>query len=1075
MQKGSFCSRFGRSALKIVFLCLISSSLWGATTGKIAGRVTDAATGGPLAGINVMVLETILGAATDADGYYTILNVPPGTYSLQSSAIGYARSTMENVRVNIDLTTTIDFQLQTEAVVGEEVVVVATAPIVQPDISSNIANVSAAEIENVSVAGVSEFIDLQAGIEPGLQIRGSGLDEVAFVLDGVTMRQGRTNQAFTDISYTSIKEFQIQTGGFNAEYGNVRSGIVNIVTKEGSPERYSADVILRYTPAQKMHFGVAADDPSSYFMRPYLDPDVAEVGATEGGWDLYTQRQYPIWEGWDKNIKDWADDDDLTNDLNYDQMMDLFWWYKRKDISVEQPNYELDGSLSGPVPIAGKFLGNLRFIASYREKQRAYFIPGNRDSYNDYTYSIKFTSDIRHNMKLSLLGTRTLIKGLDYNFSGFTDILTDANDWARVLRNRAISVTSRIWGNDFYNRADQIHTTMGLRFTHTLSPRTFQQVSIQQMVSDYRTFYPWNDSTCALFKYRRDQDSVAVIIGDSYEVNAAPFGYSPINIISASGMYLGGHWSKGHDSTFVTVIDARYDITNQVTHSVQLKAGAQYIGSDYNVDHRLIQEYFKGDIAPEYIWNRKTTQGAAYAQTKIEFEGLIANLGVRADYFDPGGTWYTYGAFSPAFSAMIGKDSIDNYLEMEATKKQLELSPRLGVSFPITVNSKIFFNYGHFRQVLEPENLFLLREIVTGAIDQIGNPDHPMPLTIAYELGYEHNLFDIFLLRLTGYYKALENQSRWVQYTNLDETTDYQRREPLNYGDIRGIEVTLNKNVGRYFRGFINYTYMAEKSGDFGFNEVWENPVEQREFERLTRDHYQSMPIATPFARFNLEFLLPPSFGPRIVGLNPLGDWRLSFLGTWRAGGRFTWSGEAEIPGLRDNVQWRSNSNFDLRFSKNIGMGGSRVQVYVDIDNVFNLKNLEHLGAFYSDAGWAEDRDEYMYSLHLPEDAFQDFDAPYLYVPGDDQPGDYRKAGVEFQPIETVYKVEGMTSPHTRPFYYELDNDRYMQYVDDTWVEVDQAKVDQVLDDKAYIDMPNLDFLRFLNPRTIRIGLRVSF
>jgi len=109
MQKGSFCSRFGKSVLKIVFVCFISSSLWGATTGKIHGRVVDSETGEPLIGVNVMVLETILGAATDADGYYTILNVPPGTYSLQSSAIGYARSTVENVRVNIDLTTTINF------------------------------------------------------------------------------------------------------------------------------------------------------------------------------------------------------------------------------------------------------------------------------------------------------------------------------------------------------------------------------------------------------------------------------------------------------------------------------------------------------------------------------------------------------------------------------------------------------------------------------------------------------------------------------------------------------------------------------------------------------------------------------------------------------------------------------------------------------------------------------------------------------------------------------------------------------------------------------------------------------
>ena len=372
----------------------------------------------------------------------------------------------------------------------------------------------------------------------------------------------------------------------------------------------------------------------------------------------------------------------------------------------------------------------------------------------------------------------------------------------------------------------------------------------------------------------------------------------------------------------------------------------------------------------------------------------------------------------------------------------------------------------------DPHDLFLVREVVTGAVDRIGDPNAPLPRTVAYEMGYEQNLFDQFLVRMTGYYKALDDQSRYVRYTNLDETVDYQRSEPLNYADIRGLELVLQKNAGKYVRGFVNFTYLSVKRGNFGFDRLYENQVQQREYERTSRAHYQAKPVPEPFARLNLDFLAPRTLGPSVLGAHPLGDWRLSLLGEWRAGDTFTWSGDTEIEGLSNNVHWKDFYNLDLRLSKAFETSVGSAQFFVDVSNVLNLRHLSRYGNFFSEDG--RDWDHYMMSLHLPEDVFEGNDVSYLYVPGDDRPGTFRKPDVTYQPIEAILTTDAVGSPSERPLYYEVETGRYMDWQNGSWQEADADLVEQVLDDKAYIDMPNLDFLNFLNPRSVRFGLRLS-
>src|SRR6056297_556164 len=107
--------------LFFAFMC----SLQAGTSGKVSGIVTDAENGNPLIGVNVMLSGTSFGAATDMEGYFTILNVPPGKYEVTASSIGYKTYRIKDIRVSVDHTTKIDIYMETSVLKGDEVVVVA--------------------------------------------------------------------------------------------------------------------------------------------------------------------------------------------------------------------------------------------------------------------------------------------------------------------------------------------------------------------------------------------------------------------------------------------------------------------------------------------------------------------------------------------------------------------------------------------------------------------------------------------------------------------------------------------------------------------------------------------------------------------------------------------------------------------------------------------------------------------------------------------------------------------------------------------------------------------------------------
>ncbi|MBD3225316.1 MAG: TonB-dependent receptor plug domain-containing protein, partial [Caldithrix sp.] len=261
-------ARFGLSFAVIIFL-FNSPLLMAGTTGKIAGTIEDKSTGDPLPGANVILKAKMVdgeqvdmdrprGASTDVEGRYFIINVRPGVYVLEASFIGYQTVVKTNVKVEVDRTTTVNFQLLEQSLTSEEILVTAERdPLVTKDRTSASAKVSGDDIEALPVEDFGEVVQLTAGVTTGLggdiHIRGGRSSEIQYYVDGIAVSNPFNNNIAVPVENNAIQELEVISGTFNAEYGQAMSGIVNIVTKEGTEKlsgsisAYSGDFISNRT------------------------------------------------------------------------------------------------------------------------------------------------------------------------------------------------------------------------------------------------------------------------------------------------------------------------------------------------------------------------------------------------------------------------------------------------------------------------------------------------------------------------------------------------------------------------------------------------------------------------------------------------------------------------------------------------------------------------------------------------------------------------------------------------------------------------------------------------------------
>jgi len=1061
--------------LLILSLLIFNPSAEAAASGKIAGVVLDVETGEPLPGANILVVGTNMGAATDPDGYFTILNVPPDIYNIQARMMGYQIVTQTDVEVTTDHTTRLRFELRTTVVSGEGVIVTAEAEVIKMDVSSSIVSVKTEQIEAVPlVANIGDYVNLQSGVN-NWEIRGGSTDQTAFMSNGLMLVDNRSNSMLIEPNISTIKELNIIKGGFNAEYGNVRSGIINIITKDPPINEYYGTVNFRYVPAQIKHRGPSVFEHNNYMLRPYLDTTTLANGQNvafdgtdawqdtlvygEAGRDT-TSKYKDKWEGWNE----WGPDNGMTPEQAYEQfiwthcaegVLDLIpddYQGPGRDRSYgDEPDWNVDGAIGGPVPLIGKHLGNLAFLASYSTDYQQFGLPVTEgyNFYHDWQGSLKLTSNITEDIKLSAETTKEVVYTLGSyatgEKSGGSVGILGGSSYGKgdpggfflsgnaVFNSESSEYTDGEWGLNVlyypsaFSPAIIDKNMQGLSINHALSPTTFYTLRFTHIDSenkcngvfgvdtDQGTFHNFTNPGVSPLSER---DTITTYtLPSGVEVTETPYGYVYNTLLSADETYSGGNGALQIELSSVKTYNLQFDITNQINRFNEIKSGFIL---NYDNMYTYAEKNFPGYSGGEgwiIEWNRHPIRGGAYLQDKLEFEGFIANLGLRMDYNNPNCEWPTLEPY-PQILASELKDTLrsDNPPSevMEPAEYQMQWSPRLGISHPISENAKLYFNYGHFYSMAPSKEMYLMHfGKNSDPMAALGNPSASMPKTVAYELGVDFNIKERFRLHLAGYYKDVDRQTAWVRYQSYYGMIYYATVENNNYEDVRGFELRFEKAYGKFLKGWINYDYMIKTSGTVGREYYYEYTYKNQTQGLL--DPIQETPLPQPRINAFIQFSSPNEWGPIFRGLN------LSFLYEWKAGWWETWNPlKSKEPRFQNNLQWQPWRSINTKLSKSISYAGISMNVFMEVENLFDWKYLDPNG-FGGGVYIKSDKEEYLTSLKLEMYNDPIYEGREDFEPGNDKVGDLNSV------------------------------------------------------DKPYINDPNITFLAFHNPRMLVFGVKMDF
>jgi hypothetical protein len=572
---------------------------------------------------------------------------------------------------------------------------------------------------------------------------------------------------------------------------------------------------------------------------------------------------------------------------------------------------------------------------------------------------------------------------------------------------------------------------VGAKLTHALSPKTYYEVNLQFKKSKYHTYQMSTRDTSSVYQIFDGYPSI--------DMDEAPYGYWGYSTGAIDGTSTGGWMNLGRDNSKNMTYSIKADITSQISLNHQLKGGVITTFNDYDINSSTYSPSMSTWTRSQ-IYRFSPFRIGAYLQDKIEYEGFVANIGARFDLSDANTNYYELTTYDQLYRAGYGND-IEEKAPVKRTKPIFSISPRLGIAHPIGENSKLYFNYGHFRQEAESTYRLRLQREYNGLVTSIGNPNLALEKTVSYEVGFEHGVANNYLIQVAGYYKDVTDQPGWITYRNIKGTVNYSITTNNFYEDIRGVELTFTKNTGAFFSGFVNLTYEVQSSGHFDYEKNYEDPNEQRNY--LLKTPEQSKPHARPRSKFNLDFHTPPSFGPKYFGLFPLAEWRMNILGSWKTGAYYTYNPNS-LSGVIDDTQWRDKWDLDLRLARSLRLWETDIQFYLDIVNLLNLKYLDYAG--FSDT---YDWNAYMTSLNL---SFEDGEEH-----GDDRIGDYRPVGVAYDPLERL-----------------IDNPN-----NDAAIAAENAAIHESNSKRkergSYIDNPNITSLTFLNPRRITFGVKISF
>jgi outer membrane receptor for ferrienterochelin and colicin len=854
---------------------MLSGLALAGTTGKISGTVKDEATGEPVIGASILVDGTRLGAAADVNGYYVILNVPPGRYTVIASAVGYQKATTSNVSVQIDLTSKVDFNMKNESVNMKEVVVTAEQPVVRKDLTSVEAHVDAEQIKNIPVTEVHDVLALQTGVTVdnggGIHIRGGRTSEVAYWVDGRPITDVYDNGQSVSISNNSLQELQVISGTFNAEYGNSMSGIVNIVTKDGGRD-YSGSLNFWTGDYISGHSDIFYNiDKVSPVANANIEASLS--GPIPGAGDrltFFTTGRFYKNDGYFYGIRKFTPHRYFTAA----ELADSGEAVSLNDQKLYSGQAKLTYQISSMVKLS---LGAL----------------GSRRDYRDYNhaYTLNPDGDVRKHDRgndLSAQLTHTLSSSAFYTLS----VARSYHEYFEYLYDDPYD--SRYVDPNYFNTQSDEFLSAG-----TNAHRYDRNTTTWDFKGDY---------TAQLTPVHQFKAGAEFRLHKLFAEDI-----NPVPATDANGQQI-----VPYTPAILPDTSTSHSLYTYYPREFSLYAQDKIEYQNVIINFGLRFDYF--DPNANILADQQDPD--VYQPFKLEHQ-----------YHDTNND----GIIEPSEQTAANHTTLaerETYWWKPASKKY-QVSPRFGVAYPITDKGVIHFSYGHFLQIPSFTNLYDGSQYkVTeagGTQGPFGNPDLKPQRTVMYELGLQQQLTEDVGIDVTGFYRDVRDWvSSSVAIPTIIAGVNYIIYVNKDYENVRGITISLNKRPSDYFSYNISYSYqIAEGTNSNPSDEYYTqvnggSPVKTLIPMSWDQPHTFNGTLGIGDNKFGVFFIGRYGSGmpytPTYISSTQRGSSLSSALPT-------------------NSQRKPSNMTFDMRVFKTLTIGKQSVTLSVKMFNLFDTEN----------------------------------------------------------------------------------------------------------------------------------------
>ena len=908
--------------LFLCFFCCLGFNITAQTqnnSATLTGVVTDEVTGETLPGATVVIVGTYSGANADENGKYVIKNIKPGEYTVRVTYISYAEKLLTGIRLTANESKTLNVKMQSaEATLGT-VVIEGEKNMVDLESGRSEVKISQEQLKDMNTRDVQSVVALQAGVSKtpdGLQIRGSRVYETQYLIDGINAQDKLAGTGFgVEVNSNALQEIQVITGGAGAEFGDGTSGVISTKIREGSNRFHGGGSYLRDNFG---FFNYLKSNPNKLYVNP-------NTGAS-----------------WNTDIFNF----NFSGPIKKDKL--FFFLGGSVETSDEFMSTTIREENPGLTGTADQLHTSLVKPVSFMDDE---FWAPRQD--NKWSGTLKLTWNIKPGMKLSFTqqsslninqNTRSLqIIGNDAIMTpGFQYAFSQNLDNAATYTHRSnLSVLNYKW---LFSDQWSLDVTMGRSFINLRADangRPFRSSTIDQIydpssiVTNPVSVYNPGDSVAYVFPGPGlyNNGGISPLWHDHYtqEYTFRPkFSWQSLNKIH----YMSFGWEHQEQAYQWA------DVTRP------------WIGAPIKINDTLTLPSTRIGSSSD-VWRVKPSTGGFFYNDQIRYKGIIADLGVRLMYWSPG-KFAQEAVDNP--NAPVTQGVRDQYLkqtvEIGGRGYKARILPRLNVTFPVSDNHTLYFNYSHSTRLPHPRFVYAGLDPFyqdRSFLSNLGNPAINPEVSVSYEVGLKSQITSNLVIQVAAFYKdqydfivsrslLIKDQSGRLVTKNFYINQDYAR--------IRGLEVTLNQRVSQWLRFNFNAGYQIATGKS---NTAAESALQIRTTGNITATKEQFLAWDRPF---DLKFAtILKSDSAFHIWKIPLTRFRVFWTMTYKSGIRYTGVRQnGTEPGGRPIYEYIPGQSYqllgqawfwtDLKITKDIPLKGKQsFSLTVEIRNILNNKN----------------------------------------------------------------------------------------------------------------------------------------